>query len=114
MAEAGALLAGPVPEAVPEGVGLAAGELLALPDAVPLAVADPVALGDGLDVGLAGAAPLPPPRVVPWPGLPWTMEDSGLPAACSTSVSGTAQPMNAAAVMATGQAQRHRCGGWAR
>ena len=110
------MLAGPVlaelalAVAVPAGVGLTAGELLVPPGAVLVAVADPVALADGDGDGRCEArAPLtPPPRVVPWPGWPWTTADSGLPVACSSSVSGTAQPMNATTMNATGPAQR-RC-----
>ena len=96
-------------EAVPTGVELTAGELLALPGEV-LAVADPVALADGDGDGLCEAeAPLTPPlKVPPWPGLPWTTADSGLPVACSSNVSGTAQPMNAATMNAVGPTQR-RC-----
>jgi len=88
------------------------GELLAPVGAVLLAgaVAGPVVLADGDGDGLceAGAPLTPPPRVVPWPGSPWTTADSGLPAACSSRVSGTAQPMNAATTNAAGPAQR-RC-----
>jgi len=115
VAEAGGLLAGLVlgglvlAGAVPTGVELAAGELLALPGAVLLA--DPVALADGDGDGLcdAEAPPTRPPlMVVPSPGLPWTTADSGLPVACSSNVSGTAQPMNAATMNAAGPTQR-RC-----
>jgi len=112
------MLAGPVlaelvlPVALLAGVGLTAGELLVLPGAVAVAVADPVAVADGDGAGdgrCEARAPLtPPPRVVPWPGWPWTTADSGLPVACSSSVSGTAQPMNATTMNATGPAQR-RC-----
>jgi hypothetical protein len=75
VAEAGVLLTGLVlAGAVVAGAVFAAGELLA-PLGVVLAVAVPVALAAGVgDVagdGLAGALPtVPPPRVVPWPGLP--------------------------------------------
>ena len=68
VAEFGVLLTG----LVLPGAVLAAGELLG----VVLAVPAPVALADGVDDGpgdgLAGAAlpTVPPPRVVPWPGLP--------------------------------------------
>ena len=114
VAEAGGLLAGLVlgglvlAGAVLTGVELTAGELLALPGAVLLA--DPVALADGDGDGLCDAeAPTRPPlRVVPSPGLPWTTADSGLPVACSSNVSGTAQPMNAATMNAAGPTQR-RC-----
>src|SRR5262249_5763379 len=80
------------------GVALAAGEVAAAP----------VVLADGLGDGLAGAAvpTAPPPRVVPWPGLPWTTADSGLPAAPSTTVTAMAPPMNAAAMMAARPAPR--------
>ena len=90
--------------AVPTGVELTAGELLALAGEVLLAVADPVALADGDGDGLCEAeAPTTPPSKVPRsPGLPWTTADSGLPVACSSNVSGTAQPMNAATMNAAG------------
>jgi hypothetical protein len=68
VAEFGVLLTG----LVLAGAVLAAGELLGVVLAVPV----PVTLADGVDDGpgdgLAGAAlpTVPPPRVVPWPGLP--------------------------------------------
>jgi hypothetical protein len=113
VAEPGVLVAGlMLPEVAPAGVGLAAGELLAPLGAVLACAvaAGPVVLADGEGDGLCEAeAPLtPPPRVVPWPGSPCTTADSGLPAACSSSVSGTAQPMNAATMNAAGPAQRRR------
>lgn len=96
------------PGVVAEGVRLAAGELLAGVVLLAGAVAvGPVVPADGAGAGRAGDdLPLtPPPRVVPWPGWPWTRADSGLPA-CSTSVTATAQPMNAATASAAGPAQR--------
>jgi hypothetical protein len=109
---------------VAEGVGLTglvaegvvadtAGELLAPLGPVLVAgafVAGPVVLADGDGDGLceAGAPVTPPLKEVPWPGTPWTTADSGLPAACSSRVSGTAQPMNAATMNAAGPAQRRR------
>ena len=75
VAEFGVLLTGLVLPGAVAGAVLAAGELLALLGVV-LAVPVPVALADGVDDGpgdgLAGAAlpTVPPPRVVPWPGLP--------------------------------------------
>jgi hypothetical protein len=107
------LLAGVLLGAVAAGAVLAAGELL-VPAVVVLLVgavtAAPAVLVDGVGDGLAGAAlPMaPPPRVVPWPGSPWTMADSGLPEAPSTRVTAMAQPMNAAAMTATGCAGRPR------
>jgi hypothetical protein len=112
VAEFGVLLAGLVPlGVVAAGAVLAAGELLAslgVALAAGLVAAAPVVLADGLGDGLAGAAvpTAPPPRVVPWPGLPWTTADSGLPAAPSTTVTAMAPPMNAAAMMAARPAQR--------
>jgi hypothetical protein len=115
VAEFGVLLTGLVLPGAVAGAVLAAGELLA-PLGVVLvagAVAAPVVLAGGVGDGLAGA-PLPtdpPPRVVPWPGLPWTTADSGLPAAPSSRVTTMAQPMNAATINAAGPAQRQRrCG----
>jgi len=95
------------PGAVAAGAVLAAGELLARLGVALVAgavAAAPVVLGDGL----AGAAvPTdPPPMVVPWPGLPWTAADSGLPAAPSTTVTAMAPPLNAAAMTAASPAQR--------
>ena len=98
--------------AVAAGAVLAAAELLAplgvVLAAVPVVLADGVA--DGTGDGLAGAAlpTPPPPKVVPWPGLPWTMADSGLPAAPSSRVTTITQPMNAAAMNAAGPAHRRR------
>ena len=70
--------------------------------------AAPVVLADAMGDGLAGAAvPAgPPPKVVPWPGLPWTTAGSGLPAAPSATVTATAPPMNAAAMTTARPAQR--------
>src|SRR5919201_2357164 len=110
--EFGVLPAGLVaPGVVAAGAVLAAGALL-----VPLGVvlvagavaAAPVVLADGFGDGLAGAAlPTdPPPKVVPWPALPSTTADSGLPAAPSIRVTTTAQQMNAAAMTAAGPAHR--------
>jgi hypothetical protein len=84
VAEFGVLLTGLVLPGAVAGAVLAAGELLGVVLAVPV----PVTLADGVGDGLAGAA-LPtvaPPRVVPWPGLPWTTADSGLPAVPSSRV----------------------------
>jgi hypothetical protein len=70
VAEFGVVLTGLVlPGAVAAGAVLAAGELVAPLGAV---LAVPVVLADGAGDGLAGAAlpTVPPPRVVPWPGLP--------------------------------------------
>jgi hypothetical protein len=113
---AGALLAGVLLlGAAVAGAVPAAGELLAaLGVAVALVagvvVATLAVLADGVGDGLTGVALLtaPPPRVVPWPGLPWTTADSGLPAAPSTRVTATAQLMNAAPMIAAGPAQRGR------
>ena len=111
VAELGALLAGLVPPGVVAGAVLAAGELPA-PLGVALVAgavaAAPVGLADGVGDGLAGAAvpTAPPPKVVPWPGLPWTTADSGLPAAPSTTVTAMTPPMNAAAMTAARPAQR--------
>jgi len=113
VAEDGALLAELVPPGVlAAGVELTAAELLApgellVAGAVEAGKVVP-ADGDGDGDGLAGAdlPSLPPPRVVPCPGSPCTRADSGLPAARSNSVIGTAQPMNAMAASATGPAQR--------
>ena len=74
------LLAGVLMGAVAAGAVLAAGELLVPAVVVLLAgavTADPAVLVDGMGDGLAGAAlpTAPPPRVVPWPGLPWTMAE---------------------------------------
>jgi len=71
VAEFGVLLTGLVLPGAVAGAVLAAGELLALLGVV-LAVPVPVALADGVGDGLAGAAlpTVPPPRVVPCPGLP--------------------------------------------
>ena len=108
VAETGGLLAGLVlgglelAGAVPAGVELTAGELLPLPGTVLLAVADPVAVADGDGLCEAGAPLTPPPRVVPWPGSPWTTADSGLPAACSSNVSGTGRGR----LLATGTVSR--------
>ena len=90
---------------------LPAGELLVPAVVVLLAgavTAAPAVLVAGVGDGLAGAAlpTAPPPRVVPWPGMPWTMADSGLPEAPSTRVTTMAQPMNAAAMTAARPAQR--------
>jgi len=114
VAECGALLTGVVlPGVVAAGAVLAAGEPLAPLGAVLLAgavAAAPDVLADGVGDGLAGAGlpSDPPPRVVPWPGLPWTTADSGLPAAPSSKVTTMAQPINAATMNAAGPAQR-RC-----
>ena len=113
VAEFGVLVTGLVPPGVVAADVLAAGELLAplgvvlLTGAVAVA---PVVLADGVGDGRAGAAlpTPPPPKVVPWPGLPWTTADIGLPAAPSIKVSTMAQPMNAAAMNAAGPAQRER------
>ena len=72
VAEFGVLLTGLVLPGAVAGAVPAAGELLGVVLAVPV----PVALADGVDDGpgdgLAGAAlpTVPPPRVVPWPGMP--------------------------------------------
>ena len=75
VAEFGTLLGLVLLGVVEAGAVLAAGELLAPLGVVLLAGAvapAPVVLADGVGDGLAGAAlpTLPPPRVVPWPGLP--------------------------------------------
>lgn len=107
------LLAGVPLGAVAAGAVRAAGELLVPAVVVLLAgavTAAPAVLVDGVGDGLAGR-PLPtapPPRVVPWPGLPWTMADSGLPEAPSTRVTAMAQPMTAAAMTAARPGQRGR------
>jgi hypothetical protein len=120
------LAVGPAPPGlVAAGAERPAGELLVRPGVVLLAgavAAGPVVLAGGDGAGRAGASPplAPPPNVVPWPGLPWTTADSGLPAACSTTVTATAQPMNAATASAAarpsaepgcpGRARRRRPG----
>jgi hypothetical protein len=114
VAEFGVLLTGLVlPGVVAAGAVLAGGELLAPLGVVLVAgavAAGPVVPTDGVGDGLAGMAlpTAPPPRVVPWPGLPWTTADSGLPAAPSSKVIAMAQPMNAAAMNAAGPAHRGR------
>ena len=111
VAESSVLLTGLVPQGVVvAGAVLAAGELLAALGVALVAgvvAAAPVVLADWMGDGLAGAAvPAgPPPKVVSWPGLPWTTADSGLPAAPSATVTATAPPMNAAAMTAARPAQ---------
>jgi len=117
----GAGLLASVPLGVGAGSLLADGELLALLLAellglgpVPVTDAEAEAEADGL-TGIVGdgegfeAGPTaPPPSVVPWPGLPWTTADSGLPAAPSTTVTTAAPATNAARMTTIGLDHRQR------